>query len=309
MIGTAVAEGVPLALAFSAGLVATVNPCGFAMLPSLVSYYLGGRVSREDGPRRVAEGLVVGLVLTAGFMVVFGAVGAVLAAGARSFLRYVPWVTIAIGAMLVGLGVWLVAGRHLVVPIPGLRAPEGLGYRSMFAFGMAYAVGSLSCTLPVFMVVMGAGLAAGSFVGTLGVFLAYGLGMSAVLMLLCLGTAGFREYVVRRIRPLLRHMSRVSGVLLILGGGYVIYYWVTLLSGGGESGPIRWMQRLQERAQDFLLRPGQRLWLGVGIALLATAAVVAVTVVRARGDRAPERPEEPTEGEALEEAGVGGAGT
>ena len=31
----------PLALAFAAGLVATVNPCGFAMLPAYLSYFMG----------------------------------------------------------------------------------------------------------------------------------------------------------------------------------------------------------------------------------------------------------------------------
>ena len=31
----------PLALAFTAGMVATVNPCGFAMLPAYLSYFLG----------------------------------------------------------------------------------------------------------------------------------------------------------------------------------------------------------------------------------------------------------------------------
>lgn len=30
----------PLALAFMAGLVATMNPCGFAMLPAYLSWYL-----------------------------------------------------------------------------------------------------------------------------------------------------------------------------------------------------------------------------------------------------------------------------
>ena len=30
-----------LALAFSAGMIATVNPCGFAMLPAYLSYFLG----------------------------------------------------------------------------------------------------------------------------------------------------------------------------------------------------------------------------------------------------------------------------
>ena len=32
----------PIALAFTAGLVATVNPCGFAMLPAYLSWYLEG---------------------------------------------------------------------------------------------------------------------------------------------------------------------------------------------------------------------------------------------------------------------------
>ena len=31
----------PLGLAFAAGLVATINPCGFAMLPAYLSFFLG----------------------------------------------------------------------------------------------------------------------------------------------------------------------------------------------------------------------------------------------------------------------------
>ncbi len=31
----------PIALAFAAGLVATVNPCGFAMLPAYLAYFMG----------------------------------------------------------------------------------------------------------------------------------------------------------------------------------------------------------------------------------------------------------------------------
>ncbi|MGD9755164.1 MAG: cytochrome c biogenesis protein CcdA, partial [Acidimicrobiia bacterium] len=38
--------GAPLALAFAAGMLATVNPCGFAMLPAYLSYFVG----LEDDP-------------------------------------------------------------------------------------------------------------------------------------------------------------------------------------------------------------------------------------------------------------------
>ena len=39
----------PFALAFAAGLVSTVNPCGFAMLPAYLSYFVG--LTEEDRSR------------------------------------------------------------------------------------------------------------------------------------------------------------------------------------------------------------------------------------------------------------------
>lgn len=285
---------VPLALAFGAGLIATVNPCGFAMLPSFIAYYLGSGGSAEDGAGRLAEGLLAGLVVTAGFMLVFGTAGAAFALGARAIVNVVPWLAIVVGATLIALGVWLLAGKHLTIRIPGMRPPEGPGYRSMFAFGIAYATGSLSCTLPVFLVVVGSATAAGSAPGTLGVFLAYGLGMSTILMLLCLGTASFRELLVRVIRPVMPHMNRISGALLVLGGGYVVYYWTSLLSGNDESGPVRFVQQLQGRAQDLIQRPADRIWLAAGVALLVGALLsLGLRRARSRAAMPQERGDEP----------------
>lgn len=285
------ATEVPFALAFGAGLVASVNPCGFALLPSVLVYYLGASGDGE-GRWRVADGLVAGLVLAAGFMVVFGVVGGAFALGARAIVRAVPWLTVAIGAALVLMGGWLLAGRHLAVPLPGIRAGRGRGYRSLFMFGTAYAVGSLSCTLPVFLVVVGAGFAAGSVMGTLAVFLAYGLGMATVLMLLCLGTAGFRELFLRKVRRLLPHLNRISGGLLVLGGAYVVYYWLSLLAGQGESAPVRVAQDLQRWVQRIVLGVSSRVWFLVGIGLAAAALLlVAVRVLRQTGGSDEDSPE------------------
>lgn len=275
-------DGVPLALAFGAGLVATVNPCGFALLPSFVSYYLGSGSAQGDRAGRVSDGLVVGLVLTAGFLVVFASVGIVLALGVRAAVRVVPWVTIAIGAGLAAAGLWLLSGRPLALRLPGIRAaPRGAGYGSILAFGMAYAVGSLSCTLPVFLVVVGSGLAVGSVPGTLAVFAAYGLGMATILMLLCLGTAGFREILARRARRVLPHVQRISGALLVLSGAYVAYYWVSVLSGDLEAGPVRVVRSLQGTAEAAIGRLGLGAWFALGATL--TVAAAAALVRRRRG--------------------------
>ena len=61
-----------LAFAFLAGSAATVNPCGFALLPA----YLARRLAIEDNARNpsdaIIRALVAGGVMTLGFLLVFG---------------------------------------------------------------------------------------------------------------------------------------------------------------------------------------------------------------------------------------------
>jgi cytochrome c-type biogenesis protein len=40
-----------------------------------------------------------------------------------------------------------------------------------------------------------------------------------------------REGVTRAVRPLLPYMSRIAGVLLVIAGGYLVYYWARLRFG------------------------------------------------------------------------------
>jgi cytochrome c biogenesis protein CcdA len=66
----------PLAYAFGVGMVATFNPCGFAMLPAYLSYFLGLEGSTHPDERAsVLRALAVGLSVTVGFLVVFGIIG------------------------------------------------------------------------------------------------------------------------------------------------------------------------------------------------------------------------------------------
>ncbi|MER3405966.1 MAG: hypothetical protein C4289_13055, partial [Chloroflexota bacterium] len=66
----------PLGYAFSAGMVATVNPCGVLLLPSLVAYYLGQNVAAGvPAWRRAARAFLLGAMGTLGFVAIFTVVG------------------------------------------------------------------------------------------------------------------------------------------------------------------------------------------------------------------------------------------
>ena len=148
---------IPLVFAFSAGFAAAFNPCGVAMFPAYVGYQLGTVETTRNPVRSALTGLLMGLSATAGFVVVFGAVGLVLAAGGRVIGQFLPFVGLGVGIVIAGTGVWLlVSGRKIaIMSASRVNLGQGKGLRSVFMFGIAYAIASLSCALPLFLVAVG----------------------------------------------------------------------------------------------------------------------------------------------------------
>lgn len=272
----------PIAFAFAAGLVATVNPCGFAMLPAYLSYFLGtDDGSRPDAGSSVPRALRVGATVSGGFLLVFAIAGALVSAGIRSFIDYVPWLSLVIGLVLVALGIAMLAGYHLRVGLPRLdRGTKGRRAWSLFGFGISYAVASLSCTLPVFLTVVSGTVTRSNVASGVVAFLAYGLGMSLVLLVLTLALATAKTALVRRLHAAVRYVNRLSGALLILAGGYLVYYWATNLSTDPATrpGPARWAEDLSRRVSTWIDDVGPtRLGIILG-GLLAAAIAYALTL-------------------------------
>jgi hypothetical protein len=116
--------------------------------------------------------------MTAGFVAVFGAFGLLAAPLATVAHRVLPWVTIAVGLAVAVVGALLVAGRsiHLTLPVVATRARL-----SAVGFGMAFALASLSCTIGPFLALVTAGFRTRSVAEGIGAYLAYALGMGAVI--------------------------------------------------------------------------------------------------------------------------------
>ncbi len=246
-LGGTVVEALPVGYAFGSGMLATVNPCGFALLPAYISLFLGDTGNAASGAKsrpmaaRMVKGLLVSLAVTLGFILLFGVAGAVISAGGRFLVMVMPWAGLAIGGLMLALGAWMLLGRGRLylraasrlsarITSRGDSAPSSplkawLGY---FLFGIAYGIASLSCTLPIFLIVVGSSLTADNFIGGLGQFLSYSLGMGATLLALTLGTAVFQGAAGKLLRRAVPYVERASAVLIILAGAFVVYYWLSI---------------------------------------------------------------------------------
>jgi len=284
--------------AFAAGLLSTVNPCGFAMLPAYLSFFMGLNED-DDVPRRVVVGraLKIGLIMSAGFVAIFGTAGLVIRFGGEaiqdSIANGLSWIALVTGGGIVVLGVWLLLGNSLKVRVPNFRADtksEGAG--TIFTFGISYALASLSCAFPIF-----AGVIAASFsqnlVEGIASFFAYAAGMAAVVMVLTVGLALGKDKMVHRLRRASHIFDRVSGVVLVIAGAFIVFYWTLVLSSGdnalSNNALTVWVEGVQTDLTSLIGTVPLWLWAPILIIPIATAAVYAL-----RDDKPTERQLEET---------------
>jgi cytochrome c biogenesis protein CcdA len=213
-------------------MVASVNPCGFVLLPAYLGLYLGDEGGATGGRRPIGRALVVSLTVTASFVLLFGLAGFIASLAASAVTSALPWIGAAVGAGLILLGGVLASGRELYAPL-GPRAAHHLkaaartrGIGGYAAYGVAYGLASLGCTLPVFLGVVGTSLQLHGLAGAVAQFVLFGIGMGAVLTSLTILTAWFGEGIVTRMRALAPYIGWASAVLLWLAGAYVVYYWL-----------------------------------------------------------------------------------
>jgi len=197
----------------------------------------------------------------------------------------IPWVAILVGLGIIGLGIALIGGYEMTVGLPKVqRAASGRGYRSVFLFGVSYAVASLSCTLPVFLTVVATQVTRGSLLSGVSTFLAYGAGMAVVLIAVTVALAVGKRSLVAWLRGSARYISRVSGVILIAAGIYIVWFWtVSLTSGaqalGGAGGPFGFVENLSQSAQNAIANAPLAWGLGF-VGIIALGGVVMLVAQR-----------------------------
>ena len=224
----------PFAFAFSAGFVALASPCGVAMLPAYIGYYIG---SREEGYEqrpialRLGQAMLVGGTAALAFLFLFGTFGVIWSAVGTVLRDIIPYIAIIVGVALVLLGAYMVVfmlvNKRSLSLIPTIGVNWGTGSRgltSVFLFGLAYALATLSCTFPIFLAILAQGQVIGGYAAFI-MFLIYGAGMGVGLIGLTLGAAVFKDLIRVVIRQAMPIVEWASPVMLIGAGVYITYYW------------------------------------------------------------------------------------
>ena len=182
--------------------------------------------------RAAARGALFGLLATLGFLTVFLAIGLPIAFLARSLAPYLNWLAVVVGIALVAMGILVLLGKDLSVKVPGLRA-DVTTPRGFYLFGLGYGIASLSCTFPVFLAVVAAGALSGGFLSALATFTVYAIGKGVLLVAVTILTIAGGTSAGNRVRRLTPIMTRASGILLIVGGAYIAYYFGRFAPGLG----------------------------------------------------------------------------
>jgi cytochrome c biogenesis protein CcdA len=208
-------------------MVATVNPCGFVLLPTYLMYFLGLEAGRADSERAtVRRALLVGGAVTTGFMAVFVVVGAATSWFTSWLVANSKYVTGLAGAAFIVLGIAMLFGFKPSFAIPGLAAvgERDRTVRSMFVYGIVYAAVSLSCTIALFVPLLfevdgvGAGIINGA---------AFGLGMGLLVTALTVSLAVANHALLRVLRTAMQHVQLLAAAFVLLSGLYLLYYfWV-----------------------------------------------------------------------------------
>jgi len=165
-------------------------------------------------------------------IVLFASVGLLVGASGQAVTGIFPVIGLVVGVLLIGAGAYRLGGGMLYSAAPErLSARMGAGStgpRGYLLFGLTYGIASLSCTLPIFLAVLGGSLATASLGDTLVQMVLYGLGMGFVISLLTMAVALFRESMQRWLKGAMRWADPLGTAFLFVAGMYIVYYWLTI---------------------------------------------------------------------------------
>ncbi len=272
--------------AFTLGMLAAVNPCGFPLLPAYLELFTGDAGSAGLATR-TGRALAAGGLSTVGFLALFGAFGLAIEAGWSTLAGHAVsgarFVMVGVGIVMAGAGLATLLRRPLPLRLPVL--PSGIGLRrpaAMAVFGISYGIASLGCALPLFVSGVATTFTRNSPAGGVAVFVAYALGMGSVLSALAVGMVLAGPAAARPLRRVSRVVTPLGGALLTCVGVYLVWYWISAISAPLASNPVeRVVNAVQAHVASFVQTEATIVGAVIGALVVVSVLVAGFADVRA----------------------------
>ncbi len=281
-------------LSFLRGLAAAVNPCAFVLLPTYLMYFLGIEAGAGGTQRAsVRRALLVSAAVSAGFVAVFVLAGLITNFFTSWLAANAKYVTLLIGVVLVVLGGAMLFGYRVPFAAPAVAGGEARTVRSMFVYGIGYALASLGCTIGLFMATAFA--SPDSFIGGMVNVVAFGAGMALIVTALTVSLAVANRGLLRVLRSATRYVDLVAAAFVLLSGCYLLwYFWVVDVNQETDA-----VTDAVERVQNWVFTSLYERWQLVAVVLGSIVAAAVAYVVRRQPPADPAVPSPPREHELL----------
>ncbi len=187
------------------------------MLPGYISYYMGIKSSLGNA---VPHGVACAL----GLIAVFSAIGAMASILGSVIDPYIPLLELVAAIATILFGVTLLVEIRLPTFLVPLKAPKRRGVIGIFLYGVIYGLATLGCSAPIFFAVLFWAVASGPVNGMI-TFLIYAAGMGLPLILTTILVSVAKERMLKKMMSILPRLQKISGVILIIIGIYLIYFY------------------------------------------------------------------------------------
>ena len=225
------AESVSLAVAFAAGVLSFLSPCVLPLIPSYVGFLTG--MTAEELQVRRGTALLHALWFVGGFTLIFVALGASASALGGALLASQHWIARVGGVLVILFGLYLVGVLRPAFLMRERRvhlARKPLGYLGSSVAGVAFGAAWTPCIGPILGAILtlaATRASVGQGTALLGV---YALGLAVPFLLTAFALDRFLVWF-QRVRPYIRWVERVAGVMLIVLGLLLVTDRFTLLAG------------------------------------------------------------------------------
>lgn len=217
-------------LALISGFLTFLTPCGFAMLPAYISYYLGrsDQFQSLSLGRRIFKGATPGFWAGLGIVSIFALIGTAIVVLGNTVKLFIPWLTMLGALFIIFLAFLMISGRNSSIKLPFKLTRTSKSDQNFYIFGVIYGLAVMSCSLPIFLAVTLGALSARGIQGGLFIFGLYAGAAAVSMVIFSLLLSIMREAILRWLGKVFPYFQKAAAFVIIGAGVYLIYYQITI---------------------------------------------------------------------------------